>query len=141
MLWLKAFHIIGVVTWFAALFYLPRLFIYHTLADDKPSIERFKVMEHKLYYYIMMPSFIVTSVFGLWLLFGYSYFYLETMFWLDIKLLLVVFLIIYHFYCGHFVKVFKNDGNTHNDKFYRIFNELPTIILIAVVILAVVKPF
>ncbi len=141
MLWLKAFHIIGVVTWFAALFYLPRLFIYHTLADDKPSIERFKVMEHKLYYYIMMPSFIVTSVFGLWLLFGYSYFYLETMFWLDIKLLLVVFLIIYHFYCGHFVKVFKNDKNTHNDKFYRIFNELPTIILIAVVILAVVKPF
>ena len=113
----------------------------HTLADDKPSIERFKVMEHKLYYYIMMPSFIVTSVFGLWLLFGYSYFYLETMFWLDIKLLLVVFLIIYHFYCGHFVKVFKNDENTHNDKFYRIFNELPTIILIAVVILAVVKPF
>ncbi len=141
MLWIKAFHIITVITWFAALFYLPRLFVYHSMSSDKTSIERFKIMERKLYKGIMMPSFILASVFGLWMLQGYAWQAYSTQYWLDIKLLLVALLIGYHFYCGHLVSVFRDDKNTRSDTFYRWFNEFPVLILLAVVILVVVKPF
>jgi putative membrane protein len=141
MLWVKAFHVISIITWFAALFYLPRLFVYHAMSDDKISIERFKVMERKLYKGIMMPSFIVATILGLWLLSDYAWEAYSTQLWLKIKLLLVVLLIIYHFYCGHFVKVFLNDENKKSHIFYRYFNEVPVLILIAVVILVIVKPF
>ncbi len=141
MLWIKAFHIITVITWFAALFYLPRLFVYHSMSSDKTSIERFKIMERKLYKGIMMPSFILASVLGLWMLQGYAWQAYSTQYWLDIKLLLVALLIGYHFYCGHLVSVFRDDKNTRSDTFYRWFNEFPVLILLAVVILVVVKPF
>ncbi len=141
MLWIKAFHIITVITWFAALFYLPRLFVYHSMSSDKTSIERFKIMERKLYKGIMMPSFILASVLGLWMLQGYAWQAYSTQYWLDIKLLLVALLIGYHFYCGHLVSVFRDDKNTRSDTFYLWFNEFPVLILLAVVILVVVKPF
>jgi putative membrane protein len=138
-LWIKAFHIISVITWFAALFYLPRLFVYHAMTTDKVSIDRFKIMERKLYKGIMTPSMIIAVVLGGLLAIagwnGYSQFY-----WLHIKISLVVLLVFYHFYCGYFLQVFKNDLNKNSDKFYRYFNEFPVLILIAIVILVVVKP-
>ncbi|BBB22904.1 conserved hypothetical protein [Abyssogena phaseoliformis symbiont OG214] len=140
MLWIKAFHIISVITWFAALFYLPRIFVYHAMSKDKPSIERFKVMERKLYKGIMMPSFILASVLGLWMTIdGWAYY--STQYWLYVKLFLVILLITYHFYCGYLVGIFKSDKNTHSHVFYRWFNEFPVLILVGVVILVVVKPF
>jgi len=144
MLWIKAFHIIFVVTWFAGLFYLPRLFVYHAMTEDKISWERFKVMERKLYYGIMMPSLILAVGFGVWLWLGYwwlAFVAVKGMIWLHIKLFLVIILIGYHFYCGKFVKDFKHDRNRHSHIFYRWFNEFPVLILIAVTILVVVKPF
>lgn len=141
MLWIKAFHIITVITWFAAIFYLPRLFVYHSKATDTISLERFKIMERRLYYGIMMPSMVLTLVFGFWLLFDYGIQYFATSFWLQTKLLLVALLVGYHFYCGHLVKVFKLDNNQHNDKFYRVLNELPVLLLVVIIILVVVKPF
>jgi putative membrane protein len=141
MLWIKAFHIISMVTWFAALFYLPRLFVYHAMSEDEISRERFKVMERKLYRGIMTPSAIATLVFGLWLVSFYSLEQLATMHWLHAKLTLVLLLFAYHGYCGKLVRVFSSDANQRSHVFYRWFNELPVVILIAVIILAVVRPF
>ena len=140
MLWIKAFHIISIITWFAALFYLPRLFVYHAMSKDKISIERFKVMERKLYRGIMMPSMILAITLGLWMVVDAWEIY-KTQYWLHAKLALVVPLVVYHFYCGHLLQIFKQDKNTRSDVFYRWFNELPVLILIAIVILVVVKPF
>ena len=138
MLWVKALHIIFMVTWFAGLFYLPRLFVYHALAEDPVSIERFKVMERKLYYGIMMPSMVLTAVFGLWLWLGYGI----TGNWLMAKLALVVVLIAHHFWLGQLMRDFRRDANRHSHVFYRWINEIPAApILFAVVILVVVKPF
>ena len=136
MLWIKAFHVISMVTWFAGLFYLPRLFVYHSAAEDKISIERFLIMERKLYFYIMTPGAVLTLLFGFWLL-GF----VESGMWLNVKLGLVVLLILFHMYCGKLLIDIKNDPKRHSQKFYRWLNEIPTVILIAVVILAVVKPF
>ena len=139
-LWIKAFHIIAVVTWFAGLFYLPRLFVYHAQSEDSISNERFKIMERKLYRGITTPSMVATVVFGLWLI-GYNVEGYMSQGWIHAKLLLVVLLIGYHFYCGHLVKVFRDDQNTRSHVFYRWFNEMPVLALVAIVILAVVKPF
>ena len=136
---LKAFHIIAVICWFAALFYLPRLFVYHAMSEDSVSKERFKVMERKLYRGIMTPSLVLTIIFGAWMIFQNPG--LLNNAWLQIKLVLVALLIIYHFICGAFVKIFSEDRNTHSHRFFRWFNEVPVIFLIAIVILAVVKPF
>jgi putative membrane protein len=141
MLWVKAFHLIFVITWFAALFYLPRLFVYHAMCEDEQGNERFKVMERKLYKGIMLPSMILTIVFGGWLLSFYSLDAIKSMHWIHAKLTLVFLLIAYHHYCGYIVRQFKDDNNQRSHVFYRWFNEVPVIILIAVVILAVVKPF
>ena len=137
MLWIKAFHIIFMVTWFAGLFYLPRLFVYHAMSDDPISIERFKVMERKLYYGIMTPGGILTLVFGFWLWLGYGF----SGGWLLLKTALVIVLIGYHLWCGHIVKQFRDDNNRKGHVFYRWFNEFPVVILIACVILVVLKPF
>ena len=137
MLWIKAFHIIAVVTWFAALFYLPRLFVYHAMSSDTVGIERFKVMESKLYHGIMTPSAIAVVASGLWLWLGYGF----SGGWLHAKLALVIVLIGYHWYCGRLLKVFREDRNTRSHVYYRWFNEFPTPILVAAVILVVVKPF
>ena len=141
MLWLKAFHIIFVITWFAALFYLPRLYVYHAMSDDAVSNDRFKIMERKLYWGIMTPSAIITLILGGSLLSYYSLDQLAAMHWLHVKLALLLALLGYHLYCGHLLNQFKADRNQHSHVFYRWFNEFPVLILIAVVILAVVKPY
>ena len=137
MLWIKAFHIVFMVTWFAGLFYLPRLFVYHALARDPAGIERFKVMERKLYYGIMTPSAIVTILLGLWLWLGYGI----GGGWMHAKLALVIVLVGYHLYCGRLVADFAHERNRHGHVFYRWFNEIPALILIAIVLLVVLKPF
>jgi|SRR5690606_10996144 len=137
MLWLKALHIIFMVTWFAGLFYLPRLFVYHAMSDDDASIERFKVMERKLYYGITTPGAVLTVVFGTWLWLGYGF----SGGWLHAKLALVAVLIGYHLWCGRLVRLFRDDANTRSHVFYRWFNEFPVLLLVAIVILVVVKPF
>ena len=139
-LWIKAVHIIAVVCWFAALFYLPRLFVYHAGTDDAAGRERFKVMERKLYRVIMRPSMIATVVFGVWLLvLGWSAFAASG--WLWLKLAGVLALLGYHHYCARLVRDFAADQNRHSERFYRLFNEAPALLLIAIVVLVVVKPF
>ncbi len=137
MLWVKSFHIIFMVTWFAGLFYLPRLFVYHAMSTDAVSIERFKLMERKLYYGIMTPGSVLTVILGLWLWLGYGI----TGGWLYAKLALVAVLVGYHLWCGRLLADFRGDRNRRSHVWYRWFNEFPVLILIAVVILVVVKPF
>lgn len=140
LLWLKAFHVIAVVCWFAGLFYLPRLFVYHAQTDDAAGRERFKVMERKLYRGIMWPSLLLTVVLGSWMLVENWAFY-KTQGWLHAKLSLVALLVIYHLFCGHFLRAFAQDRNSKSHVFYRVFNELPVLALVAIVILVVVRPF
>ena len=139
MLWFKAFHIIAVVAWFAGLFYLPRLFVYHAQTRDEISLKRFKIMERRLYYGIMWPAALMTSFFGLMIISYAHQFYLQQS-WLHWKLFFVGILWVFHLYCGHLVKQFAKDANQHQSGFYRVLNEFPTVILIVVVILVVVKP-
>ncbi len=137
MLWLKWLHIVFMVTWFAGLFYLPRLFVYHAMSEDAPSRARFKVMERKLYYGIMAPGAVFTVVFGLWLWLGYG----PWGAWVHAKLALVLVLGAYHLYCGRLLKDFAHDRNTRSHVWFRWFNELPVLILFAAVWLALFKPF
>lgn len=139
-MWLKAWHLIGMVTWFAGLFYLPRLFVYHAMSDDQASIDRFKIMERKLYYGITTPGAIFTLVFGLWMLYDYAWAAWGSQLWLHVKLLLIVLLVGYHLYCGVLLKAFQQDRNTRSHVWYRWFNEIPVIALIGIVLLAVLKP-
>lgn len=141
MLWVKAFHLIFIVTWFSAMFYLPRLFVYHAMCEDEAGNARFKVMERKLYRGIMTPSAILTLIFGGWLLSFYSLEQIATMHWLHAKLTLVILLFAYHGVCGRILKQFAADSNQRSHTFYRWFNELPVLVLIAVIILVVVKPY
>jgi putative membrane protein len=136
MLWIKALHIIFVVTWFAGLFYLPRLFVYHALTQDAAGRERFKVMERKLYWGIMTPGGVLTLVFGGWL---WSYGFSGA--WLTAKLVVVAFTLAYHLYCGKLLLDFARDRNARSHVWYRWFNEVPVVFLAAAVVLAVVKPF
>ena len=141
MLWVKAFHVIFMVTWFAGLFYLPRLFVYHAEARDEISNERFKIMERKLFYGITTPGGLITLLLGLWMLFDYAWASYQHMLWLHIKLALVAILLVYHGYCWKLVKDFKYDRNQRSHVWYRWFNEFPVLILMVVIILAIVKPF
>lgn len=136
MLWIKAFHIVFVVSWFAGLFYLPRIFVNHAMASEPAEIARLKLMERKLYRF-MTPLAVLALILGTWLWLGYGI----TGGWMHAKLSLVLLLIGYHLYCGHLVKVFAEDNNTRTHRFYRFFNEAPVLILTAVTILVVVKPF
>lgn len=135
---IKALHLIAIICWFAGLFYLPRLFVYHVHCH-KHSNEMLKTMEYKLFNYIMTPSLVATWVFGLWLLYLIPEWFSSG--WMHIKLTLVVILTIYHQKCGKLVRVFGEDKNIKTEKFYRYFNEIPTILLISIVFLAVLKPF
>lgn len=139
MLWIKAFHLIAIICWFAGLFYLPRLFVYHAMSEDQASRARFKIMERKLYLGITYPSMLVTVALGFWLL-SLNWDYYITQIWMHIKLTLVATLIIYHYICGHYVKRFAEDNCTKSHVYFRWFNEFPVIVLISVVILAIVKP-
>lgn len=139
-LWLKALHIIAMVCWFAGLFYLPRLFVYHAQSRDTISHERFCTMERKLYRGIMTPAMIATLVFGGWLLsLNPGYYFSQG--WMHAKLTLVIALVIYHFLCGAQLKGFARGANTRGHVFYRWFNEAPVLALLAIVILVVVRPF
>jgi len=136
MLWVKSLHIVFMVTWFAGLFYLPRLFVYHALSEDAVSQERFKVMERKLFWGIMTPGAVLTIAFGLWLWLGYGI----SGAWLHAKLALVVVLVAYHAWCGKLMLDFRAGRNARSHVWFRWFNEFPVVVLVASVILVVVKP-
>jgi len=138
MLWVKSLHIVFLVSWFAGLFYLPRLFVYHAMATDAIGIERFKMMERKLYYGIMAPSAVLTIVSGVWLWLGYGI----TGRWLYAKLALVAILVAHHLWLGKLMRDFRQDRNRHGNVFYRWINEIPALpVLVAIVLLVVFKPF
>ncbi len=139
MLWIKAFHLIFMVTWFSGLFYLPRLYVYHAQATDEISQTRFKIMERKLFYGIMTPGGVLTLIFGLWLLSDNLHSYLQ-IHWLQIKLSLACLLGIYHIYLGKLLYDFKYDRNKHGHVFYRWLNEIPVLFLVAIMLLAIVHP-
>lgn len=139
-MWLKAWHLIAMVTWFAGLFYLPRLFVYHAMSDDQPSIDRFKIMERKLYYGITTPGGVLTLVFGIWMLIDYGWVAFGDMLWLQVKLALIALLVVYHLYCGKLVADFQHDRNRRSHVWFRWFNELPVLALIAIILLAVLRP-
>ena len=145
MLWIKAFHIISVITYFAAVFYLPRLYVYHAMSnaehpDDEVSNERFKVMERKLYRGIMNPSLVVMVILGGYLAYAnwavYAAFY-----WLHVKLLIVAGLMVYHYLCYQHLVAFRENANMKGHVYFRWFNEVPVLALIAIIILVVVQPF
>ncbi len=129
------------VTWFAGLFYLPRLFVYHAMSDDEIGNERFKIMERKLFFGIMTPGMIVTFIFGFWMLGDYAWTLYSTSGWLHAKLSLLLLLVVYHGFCGKWLIDFKHDRNRHSHVFYRWMNEVPVLFLVVIIILAVVKPF
>jgi putative membrane protein len=138
MFWVKSFHIIFMVTWFAGLFYLPRLFVYHAAAQDRISLERFKVMERRLFWGIMTPGAVLTILFGVWLWLGW---FRGAAGWLHAKIALVAVLAAYHVWCWRLVKAFAAARNTKSERWYRWFNEFPTLVLAATVLLVVFKPF
>jgi len=136
MLVVKALHIIFVVSWFAGLFYLPRLFVNHAMVSDAVTRERLGLMEHKLYRF-MTPLGILAVLLGFGLWFSYGF----TGGWLHLKTALVSFLIVYHLYCGYLMREFAAGRNRHGHRWYRVFNEIPVLVLVAVVFLVVLKPF
>ena len=139
MLWVKAFHIIFMVSWFAGLFYLPRLFVYHASSEDEISRQRFIVMEGKLYWGIMTPAAVLTVGFGIWLIMllgGASLGW----FWLRAKLALVALLLLYHLFCGKLLTDFKHGRNRHSHVWYRWFNEIPVFLLTGIVLLVELQP-
>ena len=136
MLWVKALHIVFVTSWFAGLFYLPRLFVNHAMATDVATIERLSLMEYKLFRF-MLPLAVLALIFGLWLWLGYGI----AGGWLHAKLLLVFGLIIYYIYCGKIMRDFKSGQNKRSHVWFRWFNEVPVILLLVITILVVVKPF
>lgn len=138
-LWVKALHIIGVVSWFAGLFYLPRLFVYHSTTADAPGRQRFEIMEAKLYRIIMRPALLITLVFGIAMIVLRPDLLGDL--WLWLKLVGVLALLGYHHYCGRLIRAFAEGGSPHSERFFRIFNEAPALLLIVIVVLVVVKPF
>ena len=139
-LWLKAFHIISVITWFAGIFYLPRLFVYHAACEDEISSEHFKIMERKLYRLIMTPSMVITLTLGFGML-AMAWQGLSVQSWIWIKIALVGLLVVYHLHCGWIINAFATNTQYRSEKFFRIYNELPVLILIPVILLVVLQPF
>ena len=138
MLWIKALHVVAMVTWFAGLFYLPRLFVYHADTDDEPGRTRFKIMERRLFA-LMSIGGTATGVFGLMMIILYPGYL--SLHWLQLKLALVAILIGYHLFCHRLVTDFRLDRNRRSSRWYRGFNEIPSVLLLGIVILAVAKPF
>ena len=136
---LKSLHLIAVISWMAGLLYLPRIFVYHSEANDDSQKKVFKVMESKLYNYIMMPAMLLSWFFGLLLIhnLGFSIFY---ELWMQIKIFAVSILTYYHFTLGKYLTDFAKDNNQKTPKFFRIYNEIPTLILIVVIFVAIFKP-
>jgi putative membrane protein len=139
VLWIKAFHIIAVVTWFSGIFYLPRLFVYHAMAEDQISLDRFVIMERKLFWGIMTPSAVVVVVLGIWLL-SLNMSYYMSWWWMHAKLGLVALTLVFHGLCWWHLKQFATGSNTRSHRYFRFFNELPVLTMVPIVILIVVKP-
>lgn len=137
MLWIKSLHIIAIICWMAAIFYMPRLFVYHAMSEDEVSRERFKIMERKLLKGIMTPAMLASLVFGIWLWIGYGF----SGGWIHAKLLLVVGLMAFHMWCAAMIKKFARNEIPHGHVFFRWMNELPVVLLIGIVFLVVLKPF
>ncbi|MFM2319316.1 MAG: protoporphyrinogen oxidase HemJ [Pseudomonadota bacterium] len=137
--WIRAFHIIFMVTWFAGLFYLPRLYVYHAMAENQASFELFKIMERRLFG-IMTIGAVLTAVFGIWMIILSEGVILQ-LGWFHAKALLLLFLIAYHYVCWRLMQTFRVGENRHSHQWYRYFNEIPGLLLILIVIFAVVKPF
>ena len=136
----KSLHLISVISWMAGLLYLPRIFVYHAEnSDDRKISDVFKIMEKKLYFYIMTPAMILSWIFGLLLIHSIGFQQLGQT-WMVLKIIFVIFLSLYHFYLGKTLKQFKFDQNTHSHKFYRLINEIPTILLILIVFVVIFKP-
>ena len=136
----KSLHLIAVISWMAGLLYLPRIFVYHVEnINEQNSINIFKIMERKLYFFIMMPAMFLSWFFGL-ILISILGFDILSMMWLQIKLIFVILLTFYHFYLGYLLSKFKLDQNTKTSKFFRIFNEVPTVLLILIVFIVIFKP-
>ena len=136
----KSLHLISVISWMAGLLYLPRIFVYHAEnSDDRKISDVFKIMEKKLYYYIMTPAMILSWIFGLLLIHSIGFQQLGQT-WMILKIIFVIFLTLYHFYLGKTLNQFKFDQNTHSNKFYRLINEIPTILLILIVFVVIFKP-
>jgi len=140
LLWLKAFHVIFMVAWFAGIFYLPRLFVNHAETTSKEFAEQLKGMEKRLLYFIT-PFAILTVALGIAIIYQYGSEWFKAAKWLHIKLTLVILLLAYHGYCFKLVNIFQQDKNTRSGKFYRVFNEVPVIALFIIIILVYVKPF
>ena len=139
LLFIKALHIFFMVAWFAGIFYLPRLFVYHAMTEERSNSAMLKIMERRLLFFVT-PFAILTAVFGVALIMMYGREWFRASMWLHYKLVLVIILYIYHGYCFKLLADFKHDRNKRSDKFYRIFNELPVLVLLAIIILAVMKP-
>ena len=136
----KSLHLISVISWMAGLLYLPRIFVYHAEnSDDRKISDVFKIMEKKLYYYIMTPAMILSWIFGLLLIHSIGFQQLGQT-WMVLKIIFVILLTLYHFYLGKTLNQFKFDQNTHSHKFYRLINEIPTILLILIVFVVIFKP-
>ena len=136
----KSLHLISVISWMAGLLYLPRIFVYHSEnSDDRKISDVFKIMEKKLYFYIMTPAMILSWIFGLFLIHSIGFQQLGQT-WMVLKIIFVIFLTLYHFYLGKTLNQFKFDQNTHSHKFYRLINEIPTILLILIVFVVIFKP-
>ena len=135
----KSLHLIAVISWMAGLLYLPRIFVYHSENDNEIITNVFKTMERKLYYYIMTPAMLLSWLFGLALIHEVGFEQLAS-FWLQLKLIFVILLTIYHFYLGALLNKFKFDQNNKTSKFYRYINEIPTLLLILIVFVVIFKP-
>ena len=136
----KSLHLISVISWMAGLLYLPRIFVYHAQNKDDIQIsDVFKIMEKKLYFYIMTPAMILSWIFGLLLIHSIGFQQLGQT-WMVLKIIFVIFLTLYHFYLGKTLNQFKFDQNTHSHKFFRLINEIPTILLILIVFVVIFKP-
>jgi putative membrane protein len=136
----KSLHLIAVISWMAGLLYLPRIFVYHTEnLEDNNTSSIFKIMEKKLYLYIMMPAMVLSWIFGMILISNIGFENLSTL-WIKIKLILVIFLTLYHFYLGKLLEDFRLNKNTKSSKFFRIINEVPTLLLILIVFIVIFKP-
>lgn len=136
MLWIKSLHIIFMVSWFAGLFYLPRLFVHHAMTTDQATRERFKIMERKLFFF-SLPWAALTILFGMWLWLGYGF----TGGWIHVKVTLVGILVWYQVLCWRHLLAFREDRNTRSDTYFRWFNEFPLLLLVSIVFLVVLKPF
>jgi putative membrane protein len=139
MLWLKAFHIVAVICWFAGIFYLPRIMVYYAASEHPETRRQLSVMAGKLYRFIT-PIALIAIILGFALIATNSDYYLQAR-WLWAKLLAVALLVIYHYYCGRLVRALENDDDEHSHTYFRLFNELPVILLLIIVILAILKPF